>query len=152
MKAKILKRLDGKAIEKLRATLEKKRKNLVYVGFPRSVKTDEGFQMAMIAGAHEYGTKHIPERPFLKVAIVESQGDFKALNARNLKAFVNGKMSAKTALEQLGLMASARVKQKIVVGPFTPLSPETIRRKGSSKPLIDTGQMRQSVTYEIKDD
>ena len=28
---------------------------------------------------------------------------------------------------------------------------QTIKRKGSSKPLIDTGQLRQSITYRVVD-
>lgn len=35
--------------------------------------------------------------------------------------------------------------------PWRPLSPRTVarRRKGSSKPLLDTGRMRNSITYRL---
>lgn len=33
---------------------------------------------------------------------------------------------------------------------WEPLSPSTIRAKGSDAPLIDTGAMRQSITYVLE--
>ena len=55
------------------------------------------------------------------------------------------------ALARTGQYIEGEIKRKIGSGPFTPNSPATIRKKKSSKPLIDTGHMRQSVRYEIGD-
>lgn len=43
------------------------------------------------------------------------------------------------------------IQKEIVNGDFVPNSPETIKRKGSDKPLIDTGRMRQSINYVIQE-
>ena len=43
-----------------------------------------------------------------------------------------------------------KIQDKIRSGDFKPLKPETIRRKGSSKPLIDKGQMVNSINIKIE--
>jgi hypothetical protein len=55
-------------------------------------------------------------------------------------------------LNLAGLVLVGAIQDKIVAGPFEPLRPATIRRKGSSRPLIDTGQMRQAVSYVIREE
>jgi hypothetical protein len=46
-------------------------------------------------------------------------------------------------------MGASRVKVKILDGDFEPNAPSTIAKKGSSHPLIDTGQEKNSVTWEV---
>ena len=55
------------------------------------------------------------------------------------------------ALGQLGEMTKGDVQTEIRSGDFAPLKPATIKRKGSSRPLIDTGQMVQSIAWELGD-
>ena len=45
---------------------------------------------------------------------------------------------------------SVHVGYQAGVAPSEPNAPSTIRKKGSDKPLIDTGRLRQSVNYVIK--
>lgn len=115
--------------------------------------TDAGepITVAQLAAVHEFGSpkRRIPERSFLRSAIDESAETLKrtAVNvARNVAA---GKLTATQAATRLGLVAQAKVQRKIVDGPFAPNAPMTVERKGSSRPLIDTGQLRQSVSFEV---
>lgn len=57
---------------------------------------------------------------------------------------------AQDLLKKAALQLEAAVKENITAGgiPFIPLKPATIKRKGSSKPLIDTGAMRRGVRAE----
>jgi hypothetical protein len=48
------------------------------------------------------------------------------------------------------LRAQAAVKNKVVTGPFEPNKPATIARKGSDRPLIDTAQLLNSITYVVR--
>ena len=57
---------------------------------------------------------------------------------------------AEQILKELGLFQKDLMQNEIITGDFVPNAPSTIRRKGSSKPLIDTGRMRQAVNYVIK--
>ena len=60
------------------------------------------------------------------------------------------------AAAHVGNYGTSEVKKGIVSGApggqkFAPLSPVTIARKGSSKPLIDKGDLVGSITYQVVD-
>jgi hypothetical protein len=150
MTAKIIKDFDGKFLDRLKAALTGKRERVVNVGFPASAKELDGTSTAFIAAVHEFGSEHVPERSFMRTSLEANRNKRKALNEQNLKKVLNGGITIDAALGQLGLMASSDIKEQIKNGSFAPLKEATIKRKGSSKPLIDTGQMRQSVTYELE--
>jgi hypothetical protein len=150
MTTKIIKDFDGKFLDRIKRALTGKRERVVNVGFPSSAKEPDGTSTALIAAVHEYGNEHVPERAFMRTSLQKNRGRYSALNGQNLKKVLNGGMSVDAALGQLGLMASSDIKEQIKNGSYAPLKAATIKRKGSSKPLIDTGQMRQSVTYELE--
>ena len=64
------------------------------------------------------------------------------------KAIKNG-MSSYDAYSVLGTQAMNDVKFRIVSGSYAPLNPKTIKAKGSSKPLIDDGHYKNSITYRV---
>lgn len=113
----------------------------------------EAIPLAMIAAVHEFGSPehNIPERSFLRAGIRRGIPKFHQLNADSLRKVVRGEMTVEGSLEKLGVVATGEVKREFVVGKFVPLKPATIRRKGSSRPLIDSGQLRQAVTYQLDD-
>ena len=41
------------------------------------------------------------------------------------------------------------MKKIFIAGTFAPDAPATARRKKSSRPLIDTGLLRQSIKYKV---
>lgn len=53
-------------------------------------------------------------------------------------------------LKEIGIFQKDLIQEKITDGDFAPNAESTIRQKGSSKPLIDSGRMRQSVNYVIQ--
>ena len=110
---------------------------------------ESGTALAMVAAVHEFGSPEqgIPERSFLRSGIREGVPKFNRLNEANLRAVVLGSKTVDQSLDMLGVVASGEVKRKIRQGPFQPLKQATIDRKGSSKPLIDTAQLVQSITY-----
>ena len=55
------------------------------------------------------------------------------------------------ALKDLGVFCKGLVQQEIVDGGFVANKPSTIKKKKSEQPLIDTGHMRQSVDFVIKE-
>jgi phage gpG-like protein len=98
---------------------------------------------------HEFGTATIPARPFLFPTMHHHRGDYKALIAQGLKQVYRQKMTTRKLLELLGLKASSDVKQTIADFVLPPLAPATEKRKGSSLPLKDTGQLLASISYEV---
>jgi hypothetical protein len=119
-----------------------------------TVKHDAGggTSMATIAAVHEFGSPEqgIPERSFLRGGIRRAAPKLNAVNIDSLRKVLLGKMTIEQALEKLGVVAVGEVKREFVVGSFVPLKPETIKRKGSTRPLIDTGNLRQAVTYVVE--
>lgn len=53
--------------------------------------------------------------------------------------------------ERIGRQAQARIRRSIRAGDFAPNSPVTVILKGSSKPLVDTGALFQSITFDQPD-
>lgn len=94
----------------------------------------------------EFGNERIPSRPFLRQTLTENQEKYIALF---VKLFESGS-SIDKIYEQIALIAQGDVQQNIVNGQWTANAPSTIKRKKSSKPLIDTGKLRQSVRGIVK--
>ncbi len=133
-------------IEQIKATSEK----AVYVGFPaefnEKVEGADNFNLASLAAVLEFGNERIPSRPFLRQTLAENQEKYIALF---VKLFESG-VSIDKIYEQIALIAQGDVQQNIVNGKWTANAPSTIKRKKSSKPLIDTGKLRQSVRGIVK--
>ena len=147
---KVLKDIDPKALDRLRQRLVGDNR-VVNVGVPEGKREEDGTPVAMIAAVHEFGSpsQGIPERPFLRVAVQRNRQKYVRLNRINLVKMLRGQMGMEQALGQLGKMAKGDVQTEIRSGDFTPLKAATIKRKGSSRPLIDTGQMVQSIQWEL---
>jgi hypothetical protein len=63
-----------------------------------------------------------------------------------------GKIDERKAMGLLGAWASGAIKATISQsGDFAPLAPSTVKAKGSSRPLIDSGQLNQSITWVVED-
>jgi hypothetical protein len=143
------------SLEKLQERLSAG-EHLVKVGLPDdpALTTDGKFSgktLGETARINEFGSEDgvIPERPAWRMGLAHGQKDFNRLNKANLVLVAAGRKSLEQALGELGAMGAGRVKTEIQDGDFEPNAPSTIARKGSSHPLIDTAQTRQSVTWEV---
>ncbi|MBD1228380.1 hypothetical protein [Xenorhabdus griffiniae] len=147
---------NGAALKSLEAKLREMEKVRVYVGVPASKNqrnNETGMSNAEIAAAHEFGVPgHIPERSFLRSTVDENKEKAANLLANSIREtlLTDGDKTAPFAL--VGGKMAGEVKRKIQAGIDPALNPKTIERKGSSKPLIDTGQLVQSITYEVRED
>lgn len=124
----------------------------VYVGIPSSENARVGAtNNATIAAVHELSapSRGIPARPFLIPTIKNNADKYVQLMAQGFKTALQDKSKADEVYEKIGLVASNDVKDYIVSGNFVPLKESTIDRKGSSKPLLDTGELRNSISYEV---
>jgi hypothetical protein len=86
----------------------------------------------------------------LRSTVDEDKRLFTRFLDKEKEDIVAGKQTRERALKRLGIFAEGRVKLKITKGPFVPNAPFTIRKKGSDKPLIDTGRMRGSIISKVK--
>lgn len=122
----------------------------VRVGFQSGdASYENGADICEIAAYNEFGGSGTPARPFMKQSFENHEAELKAACDRVNKAIANGS-TAEAALKQLGVVTKGLVQDEIVSGGFEANAPSTIARKGSATPLIDTGTMRGSVNYVIK--
>ena len=143
--------------------LRKLDKNEVLVGVPNDTtnRKDSGTEMtnATLAYLHDNGSpvRNIPARPFMEPGIKSA----KEAIAENLRfaadRFVAGGTSqAKRDLNKVGLIAQSAIRSKINEGIAPALTKSTLaarRKRGrtGTKPLVDTGQLRNSITYVLRE-
>jgi len=104
--------------------------------------------VASIGFKNEFGIG-VPERSFMRSTIQAKKKDIISLQKKLLKQIVNGSMKVETGLGLVGEFMADAITQKIVAIRTPANSPITIKLKGSSNPLIDTGQLKNSITYEV---
>ena len=122
----------------------------VRVGFQRGKSQEEdGTDMCDVAAFNELGTDHIPARPFIRQSVDDNESKINSFLKEEVKDFAQGK-SAEQILKEIGIFQKDLMQDKITAGSFAPNAESTIKKKGSSKPLVDTGRMRQSVNYVIQ--
>lgn len=135
----------------------------VHVGIvgARAGEIEEGstLTLAELGALHEYGSDvepgapgYVPERSFIRSTLAKRRGDIAALTAQECRAVLAGKRTAEQALDVIGAKVAAWIKLEVMSGDgiAPPLAPETIERKGSSRPLVDHGQLiAHGVSYVV---
>lgn len=125
----------------------------ISVGILDSATPESGsdISMAELAAVHEFGAPSvgIPERSFIRSALDEGDAKIQAAKRRIVGGVMDGKLEPERGLHALGQLCKTLIQQKIIAGPFVPNAPSTIRQKGSSRPLVDTGRLRASVDYVV---
>ena len=112
----------------------------------------EGITVFQIGMIHEFGVpeKNIPRRSFIRVPIENNIKEITKLIENNHRLVSENAMSAKVALDRIGIKAQNTIKESFRKNDWKPLKRATIKRKGSSRPLIDTGQLIGSISYIVE--
>ena len=148
---------NPKWIEQFKMRLKKQCDKEVAVGFPAgkdgiaSPHYENGASILEVAVWNNFGTEDIPARPFMDNAAPKLQKAFKKLCAETQKDVNSGKISPETVLKTAGLQSEAIVRTEIMEGDYAPNTEATRKAKGSSRPLIDSGDMRKYVTSVVRD-
>lgn len=103
-----------------------------------------------VAIINEFGTPTIPPRPFMRAFADRNRALLDKAMKQALDATVAG-ASAGTQLVRLGTFAQQAQQQFIRASPSWAIAnaPATIKRKGSSKPLIHHSVMVNAIRYEV---
>jgi len=115
---------------------------------------DKPYSEAYELYIHEHGSPlwHSPPRPVLEPALDNSKDQIAELMKDAVDVAMEGG-NVSPALNEVGLQGQ-NIARAWFVNPdnkWAPNAPTTIKSKGSEKPLIDEGTLRQSITYVIKD-
>lgn len=106
---------------------------------------DGDVTVAMVAEWAEFGLGQ-PQRSWLREWISENEREIERRIATEIRAYaIDGRGSQKIALERIAAWMVGSIRQRIARGIEPPNAQSTIDRKGSSKPLIDSGQLRSSI-------
>ena len=130
---------------------------IVKVGFPvgteaATVSYPNGTRVVDVAVGNEYGTDNVPARPFMGLSSADINNQCAPILEQSAAALNNNNTQQyDQLLDAAGNLAAGIVKQQITDLRSPPNAQSTIERKGSSNPLIDTGLMRQTVTYKVMD-
>jgi len=110
-----------------------------------------------LAAIHEFGSDdgRIPARSFLRSTYDVNRIEYMTLLRKLTAGIYAGKMPIARALGIMGLKMEADIKRRVMTGAGIMtadgkgLRQSTIDRKGSSRPLIDTGRLIGSVSHVV---
>lgn len=150
------KRITHKSTGELnKLTKRTKKSGYVEVGVvaPKQYPGEAFTTTADIAAVNEFGTEDgsIPERSFMRSTLKQERANIRKLSKKLLAKIVKGQITTDQGLAHLGQYLADRIQQKIVTLRTPPNDPQTIKRKKSSNPLIDTGQLKNAITYRVVD-
>lgn len=112
-----------------------------------------GQSNADIGFVHEFGQPpHIPQRSFLRMPITVKSDRIIKETTRDIAVKKTSPGDIVAILTDLGINCERAVLDAFDSGGFgtwAKNAPSTIRRKGSSQPLIDLGFLRKSISSEV---
>lgn len=134
-------------MKKLQEIAEKMNAGSVSVGFMAGATYPDGTGVPQVAFWNEFGTISSPPRPFFRGMISEESGTWPEKMAKLAKAT---KYDGEKVLGMMGEDIQGALKESINKFDSPALAESTIKGKGFSKPLIDTGHMINSITYKVE--
>lgn len=121
----------------------------------KAKEADSDVTNAEIGLVHEFGsfTRGIPERSILRMPLHNKQDQVvKGASKGAEKLLAEG--NKEQVLRNLGASALAVVDKAFDTrgyGNWPPDSPATVHAKGSSQVLVDRGELRRSISFEVAD-
>lgn len=136
----------------------------IAVGFPEETtggqRYPNGATVATVAAVQEFGNPDnrmfggaaapIPPRSFLRGGMAEFARQDVPFVRDAVEGAVEGRYGFAQAKLRIAIKAKDRVQREITDGDFAANSPATVALKGSDKPLIDSGKMRQAVDAVVR--
>ena len=111
-----------------------------------------GQTIAEIATIQEFGVVD-PPRSFIRAYVDGNRSEIEARIRIAATRVVKGKSTIERELNLLGLWIQGQIQQRIADGIPPDLADSTKKQRkgdGPYTPLIDTGQLRSSITYEVE--
>lgn len=144
-------KINNKGLEKELELINKIGKARVKVGVQADagIHSESGESLVDIGIWNEYGTVHIPSRPFIRQTFEDNQQALAQYLGRVVENVAKGDDLVQE-LSKLGQWYQDKQKKTLTSYPWTPNAPSTRRRKKSSKPLVDTSQLVNSIRYKVE--
>lgn len=109
---------------------------------------------AEVGAAHEFGTSRLPIRSFLRMPITQKMGSeleqSGAFDDATVKEVIRaGSIAA--WLKKVGIVGEKIVQEAFATGGFGQWKPSNMKRKKNHQTLVETQQLRNSITSEVKE-
>lgn len=144
-------RVTDRGWNRIKRELRKANRKVVKVGVQEAETRTDGVAMTVVAAANEFGTDRIPERSFIRSSFDEQLPKNRQLKQSLYSKILAGTLTTEHALGLLGQHNQSAIRQKIIDVREPPNAPSTVARKGSSNPLVDTGQLGNAIRYVVTD-
>jgi hypothetical protein len=126
-----------------------------FVGDKADADHEGGLNNLELAVIHEYGAPraNIPARPFVRPAFDAHRKEYQTALAKGMVGVLAGRDDYDKLLGRIGAKAAADMKAYVTAGPHIPppLKPATVVAKGSDRPLVDTGRMVGSISWQVEE-
>lgn len=148
MKSKVkIKKTPDDAIKKLNKIAKSfEGQPSIKVGLPKgSNDYPDGTSTIMVGAVHEFGSdaRNIPQRSFLRMTLNNNKKKYAAKMKKIAQQEISGKSKLEKSMQLMGVLVQGDVVSRMTTG----ISPKLKGRDGT--PLIDTGHLRQSITYVV---
>lgn len=114
---------------------------------------DSGLTMAEIGAVHEFGAPKagIPQRSFIRGGVKKNADEIRSVIVKVAKGWLrpSATLSIKQGLDIIGVATTNAIRRFITSDDngLAALKPATVERKGSTRPLVDTGRLLNSITW-----
>ena len=114
-------------------------------------KNNDGLTVVDVARWHEFGLGNNPERSFLRSTWDDNKKALPDRFFKTIKKVSKNNGDIKEVLHNVGVWMKRKVQQKFTKNNWEDLSKGTkrARKQTNPKPLIDTNQLRGSISYEV---
>lgn len=146
--------LEVKGLDQLVKALKKKPPQ-IKIGILGGGQREEGkLTNAEIGAFHEFGTVNLPVRSFLRMPLIDH------LNPALMRANLISKKAIAEVIksgsllawaEKVGVIAEGVVLTAFDTGGYGKWKPSDMRRKKVHMTLVETQQLRDSVTHEVRE-
>lgn len=147
-----------KKLQDYAANLAAAKRSVVAVGLPAEkvgsiIYGDDSLSVIQIGAFAEYGQGNSPIRSFLRVPFAIKADDINEFIGKQFALVLEDGKSSDAALNTIGVFArniSVEAFNTDGYGTWPPNQPATVTAKGSSTTLIDTGTLRNSITWAVR--
>jgi hypothetical protein len=101
------------------------------------------------ARAGKNGSVVIPERSYIRSTYNKNYKRVARRFAQIVRSIKRGSNDINTKLKLIGLEQEKKTKKTLTDLKHPPNAPSTIKNKGSSNPLIDTGELRSKISSRV---
>lgn len=124
----------------------------VHVGIQNDGAEHDGKLIAAYAAANEFGAPRagVPERSFMRSSFDDKVPELNQTVERIRDLVVQGALDPQGGAELLGQLHEGHIVAKINSNVPPALKPATIRRKGSSRTLVNQSYMKGAVRWIVK--